>query len=257
LEKLSAILIARDEEQNIRACLESIRWIAEIIVVIDSRSGDKTEEIAREFTPNVFVREWEGYSGSKTFALSQATREWVFWIDADELVPAALRAEIIQRLNEPADFVAFRLPRLAFFLGRWIWHSGWYPGHVIRLFRKSRARFQDVLVHEGVQIDGPIGALKNHLLHYTDRDTKNYFRKYDQFTSLAAHQLFERGKKFRIVDLIFRPLILFIKMYLLKQGFRDGIQGLILAVFSANYVFTKYAKLWEKQRLLVEKSRVE
>lgn len=257
LEKLSAILVARDEEQNIRTCLESIGWIDEIIVVIDSRSTDQTEAIARELTPHVFVREWQGYSGAKTFALHQARHEWILWIDADEQVPVELREEIRQRLNDPADYVAFEIPRLAYFLGRWIWHSGWYPGHVLRLFRKSRAQFTDVLVHEGVQVDGPVGVLKNHLLHYTDRDTAHYFRKYDQFTSLAARQLFERGRKFRIVDLLFRPLILFIKMYFFKQGFRDGIQGLILAVFSANYVFTKYAKLWEKQYLATLKKHID
>jgi len=253
MEKLSAILVVRDEEQNIRACLESIRWVDEIIVVIDSRSTDQTEAIAREFTPHVFVREWAGYSGSKAFALRQVTHDWVLWIDADEQVPADLRQEIHQQLNDPADYVAFKIPRLAYFLGRWIWHSGWYPGYVLRLFRKSHAQFPEVLVHEGVQVEGLVGTLKNHLLHYTDRDTTNYFRKYDQFTSLAARQLFERGKKFRMIDLLFRPMILFIKMYFFKQGFRDGIQGLILAVFSANYVFTKYAKLWEKQYLATPK----
>lgn len=256
LEKISAIIIARDEELNIRACLESIRWMDEIIVVVDSRSKDKTEEIAREFTAKVFVREWQGYSGSKAFALRKATNEWVFWIDADEEMPPALRTEIEQRLRQSSEYAGYKIPRLAYFLGRWIWHSGWYPGHVLRLFRKSHAKFSDVRVHEGVEIDGPVGKLKNHLLHYTDRDTRNYFRKYDQFTSLAARQLAERGRKFRVSDLIFRPLILFIKMYILKQGFRDGIQGLILAVFSANYVFTKYAKLWENQKRLPEKLKI-
>lgn len=254
VEKLSAIIVALNEEINIETCLKSLQWVDEIIVVIDDRTTDRTEEIARFYTSHVFVQEWQGYSGSKNFALSKATGDWIFWIDADEEVTPNLQTEIQKAIRQGKKYAGYEIPRLAFFLGRWIRHSGWYPGYVLRLFQRSKAQFNQALVHEGVQLTGEVGRLKNPLLHFTDRDIANYYRKYDSFTSLAARQMAERDRKFRIVDLLFRPLFLFIKMFILRAGFLDGLQGLILAVFSANYVFTKYAKLWERQRIMAEKA---
>ena len=130
-------------------------------------------------------------------------------------------------------------------MGRWIKHSGWYPGRVVRLFNKNKARFSNNDVHEELIVNGETGSLKNHLEHYTDPDIEHYFKKFNSYTSLAAEELVRNGKRFKITDILLRPLFIFIKMYVLKRGFLDGVQGFILAVFSSAYVFTKYCKLWE------------
>lgn len=245
MQKISAILIVRDEEKNIKNCLESLTWVDEIVILVDSRSTDATEAIARAFTENVFVIEWQGYAGTKNFALRKAKGPWILWIDGDEVVTPELQQEIQTILKDPGPASGYEIPRLAFFLGRWIRHCGWYPGHVLRLFLKKQANFNELLVHEGVDLNGSRAKLKNHLLHYTDRDINHYFKKFNSFTTLAARQLVEKKRRFRVVDLLFRPLFTFFKMYFLKLGFLDGLQGFLLCVFSANYVFTKYARLWE------------
>ncbi len=242
---ISVILITRNEVENIRECLESVQWADEIIVV-DAESEDETAEIAREYTAHVFIRPWEGFSRAKQFALDKCNNEWVLWIDSDERVTENLAREMRNAIRTER-YVAYRMPRIAYFLGRWIRHSGWYPGHVLRLFRRDRARFNDLKVHEGVEIDGPVGMLQNDLLHYTDRRISHYFNKFNNYTTLAAEELNDRGVRFRLADLVFRPPLLFLKMYLLRLGFLDGLQGFILATFSASYVLAKYAKLWELQ----------
>lgn len=249
MKKLSVILIARDEEQNIEDCLQSVNWADEIVVVIDSRSQDRTSELAQKFTDKVYKIEWRGYSNTKSFAVDKADGEWIFWIDADERVTPELREDIQEAISKNNDVDGYVIPRLANFLGRWIKHCGWYPGYVLRLFRRGSARFNDALVHEGLDFEGKLGKLSHPMLHYTDRDIKHYFLKYNDYTSLASEELARKGKQFKVVDLIFRPIFTFIKMYIFRLGFFDGIQGFMLSVFSANYVFTKYAKLWEWSRL--------
>jgi hypothetical protein len=172
----------------------------------------------------------------------------VFWIDADERVTPELRDEILAALNGNPMTGGFEMPRLANFLGKWIRHGGWYPGYVLRLFRREAGRFNDRKVHEGVQVDGKIARLKNHLLHYTDRNLQHYFEKFNRYTSLAAEELHHRGRRFHWWDLFVRPPWFFFRMYVLKAGFLDGVHGFILALLSATYVLMKYAKLWELQK---------
>lgn len=244
---LSAIVITKNEAENIRECLASLQWVDEIVVV-DAESVDATVTLAKEFTEKVFVRPWEGYAAAKNFALSQCTNEWVLWIDADERVPSELRDEMIVKLAINPAVNGFEIPRLANFLGKWMLHGGWYPGYVLRLFRLSTGRFNEKQVHEGVQVNGKIDRLHNHLVHYTDRNLQHYFEKFNRYTSLAAEELNRQGKRFHLWDLLFRPGWFFLRMYVFKAGFLDGLHGIILASLSAAYVFTKYAKLWEKQK---------
>jgi len=244
---VSVIVITKNEERNIRDCLMTVRW-ADEIVVVDAGSTDRTVEAAREFTSKIFVRPWDGYGAAKNFALSQCVSEWVLWLDADERVTDGLQKEIRQALaSVPAEVAGFSVPRLAMFLGRWIRHCGWYPGRVIRLFRKPGARFSEERVHERLYLEGQVELLHSDLLHYTDPDLTHYYEKYNRYTSLAAEELAERGVRFRILSLIVRPWWVFVRMYFLRLGFLDGIAGLILCKASAAYVFTKYAKLWERQ----------
>lgn len=243
--KLSAIVITRNEERNLADCLASICWVDEIVVV-DSASEDKTVEIARRFAQKVYIRPWEGYAAAKNFALLQCTSDWVLWIDADERVTEELAGEIQAVVSkEDEDFVAFEFSRKAYFLGRWIKHCGWYPGYVMRLFRRSAGSFSDSKVHEYLKVEGNVGRLHHDLLHYTDPNLRHYFEKLNRYTTLAAEGLAEGGSGFTLAQLIVRPFWVFIRMYVIKRGFLDGMEGFILSVLSSCYVFTKYAKLWE------------
>ncbi len=248
IPRVSAIIITKNEAHNLSECLATLNWVHEMIVV-DAESEDGTADLAREFTDKVFIRKWEGYANAKSFALAQATGDWIFAIDADERVTPELREEICALLSVEPQCAGYEMPRLANFLGKWMMHGGWYPGHVLRLFRREIGGFDNVAVHEAVQVPGKIGRLRHHLLHYTDPDIKHYFEKYNRYTSLAAEELQRQGKRFHLWDLLFRPLWFFFRMYILRTGFMDGLPGFILASFSAAYVFTKYAKLWELQRI--------
>ncbi len=246
MAKLSVIVITLNEERNIRECLESVKWADEVIVV-DSQSKDRTVEIAREFTEKIFVIEWKGYGETKNFALSKVTNDWALWLDADERVPKELAEEIRQTIQTSARN-AFEVARRAYFLGKWIKHCGWYPGYVVRLFKKDSAKFNQSLVHEKVEFSGTIGRLNNDLLHFTDENLFHYFSKFNNYTSLAAQEMKRAGKTFSLYDVLVRPPFLFFKMYVLRLGFLDGIHGLILSAASAAYVFVKYGKLWELWR---------
>ena len=244
MTRLSVILITFNEEENIRECLKSVSWVDEIVVV-DSKSTDKTCAIASEFTDKVFIEEWIGYSENKNIALYKTTGDWVLWIDADERVTPELAHEIKELIDINPYKNGFEIARRAFFLGRWIKHCGWYPGYVLRLFKKETAQFSDNKVHEGLELNGEKGRLKHDLLHYTDKDLDHYLWKFNRYTSYAAQELFEKGKKGGIGAIIFRPLFAFVKMYFLKKGFLDGVEGLMLCLLSSGYVAMKYAKLWE------------
>jgi glycosyltransferase involved in cell wall biosynthesis len=244
---LSVILLTLNEERNVADCLESVRWVDEIIL-IDSGSADKTIAIARQYTANIHTIAWQGYGAARNFGVAKAKGEWILWLDADERVMPELAEEIreILRKDDPA-VAGYSVARRAFFLGRWIRHCGWYPSRVTRLFRRENGKFSETRVHERLLLDGPVVTTHHDLIHYTDPDLNHYFTKFNKYTSLAVEDLRAQGRRFSLVDLLVRPPFMFIKMYILRAGFLDGIQGLILSVLSSAYVFTKYAKLWESQ----------
>ncbi len=246
IEKLSAIIIAKNEEKNITKCLDSlVNVIDDIVVIVDSTSTDNTYNIAKSYNVNCIIAEWQGYAKTKTFAVNHTKNNWVLWIDADEELTEKLKEELILLKNSETDFAAFEVARKAFFLNKEIKHCGWYPGYVTRLFNKTVCSFNEIDVHEHLNVNGKTGRLKSDLNHYTDPNIKHYYDKFNNYTSLAANMLNQKGKKAKLSDLIIRPIFLFFKMYFFRLGFLDGYAGLILSVFSANYVFTKYAKLWE------------
>jgi glycosyltransferase involved in cell wall biosynthesis len=245
--KLSVIVITRNEERNIADCLRSVSW-AEDIILVDAQSTDHTVELARQFTSRIFVAPWMGYAAAKNFALEQAVHDWILWVDADERVPTELAAEIQDTISRLANScVAYEVARRAYFLGKWIRHCGWYPGYVVRLFKKRSASFSSSKVHEHVEFVGASGRLAHDLLHYTDDNLFHYFAKFNRYTSLAGEEMIGSNRRFSVYDLLVRPPFLFVKMYLFRLGFLDGMHGLILSLVSAAHVFTKYAKLWELQ----------
>lgn len=241
-EKLSVTIITLNEETEIGACLESIAWADEIIVV-DSGSADRTVEIAKKFTEKVFLHPWEGYARQKNWAVAQASHEWVLSIDADERVPRELRGEIEAVLGSSSPVGGYYIPRKNFFLGRWIRHGGWHPDYVLRLFQRNEGRFVDRRVHESVSVDGPTGKLRTPLEHYTYRSIEAYFERMERYATLAAEEMFERGRKASRLDLTLRPWSTFLKMYFLRLGFLDGRDGLRLARLYSLYTLSKYEKL--------------
>jgi glycosyltransferase involved in cell wall biosynthesis len=241
--RLSCTLICRDEEANIRAALESVAWCDEIVVV-DSFSRDRTLAICREYTDRIFQRPWPGFVEQKAFALEQARCPWVLNLDADERVSPELRREIEAVLARPrAD--GYYVPRLVYYLGRWWWRGGWYPDYRLRLFRRERVVWGGVDPHEKVILHGRSARLRSPLLHYTYRDISAHMATINAFTGVAAHELRLRGHRPARRDLALRPLWRFVRFYLLRRGFTQGLAGLFVAQTAAFYVFLKYAKLWE------------
>ncbi|MCH7761307.1 glycosyltransferase family 2 protein [candidate division TA06 bacterium] len=247
MNSLSVVVLTHNEEKNIEECLRSVEWADEIIIV-DSNSTDGTTEVARRWTEKIYQRKWEGFGPLKNFGIEKAMGDWILSLDADERVTEELKREIQEVLQNKNPIQGYYLPRRAFFLGRPIRAGGWYPGYVLRLFQREKGRFNHSLVHEALQVKGKVGYLKEELLHYTDTDLHHYLEKLQQYTSLAAEELYERGVRSNLPRLLLRPPYFFFRMFIIRRGFLDGFHGFILAVLSAFYVFVKYAKLWEKER---------
>jgi (heptosyl)LPS beta-1,4-glucosyltransferase len=245
--KISATIIVHNEELNIAAVCETVSW-ADEIVIVDSDSLDRTVEIARQYTDRIFNREFKGYKDKHEFADAQATGDWIFWIDADERLTPQLREEIRElRQRDPATLPAgFRLTRRTHYLGRWINHSGWYPDYQMRLYQKAASYWDGVSPHETARVRGRVENLTGELLHYTTRSLSEYHRVLDSYTTLAADYHQSKGKRVHGWDLFILPVATFIRTYIIKQGFRDGVQGLVIAMFTVYGVFLKYAKVWEK-----------
>jgi len=250
---ISATIITFNEEHNIRRCLESVRWMDEIIVV-DSQSTDATIDICRQYTDKIFVRPWPGHVKQKQFALEQATCDWIISLDADECLSDESVREIrhsVLECNPAAD--GFIFPRKSWYLGRWFSHGGWYPDRKLRLVRRGRARWSGIDPHDKLLCEGTTTRLKHDILHYVYRDITHQLKTVDSFSTISAQQWHARGKRFRLPLLVLRAPIRFLETYVWKLGFLDGLPGLINSTIGSYYVFLKYAKLWELER--VEKKR--
>jgi glycosyltransferase involved in cell wall biosynthesis len=244
---VSAVIIALNEERNIAACLESLRWANEIVVV-DSGSTDGTQAIARRFTDKVFEVPWAGFGPQKQAAVDRACHDVVFNIDCDERVTAELAEEIGRVLSEPGMAAAYSVPRRTFLGGKEIRHCGWYPDRTTRLFDRRHARFSDDLVHERVEVSGPRRDLRHPMLHHAFAGIGDIVAKMNRYSDLSARQMFDRGRRCGILDLTLRPAFAFLKTYLLRLGFLDGVEGLVISATTGWLVFAKYAKLREWAR---------
>ena len=245
---ISACIITFNEEDAIRDCLDSIKWVEEIVVV-DSFSQDSTVAVCREYTDKVFQIEWQGHVKQKNCALGYASNEWVLCLDADERVSPELKEEINNQLSVHAHgFDGYFFPRHSYYLGRWINHGGWYPDYKLRLFKKSKGQWGGKDPHDKVILDGTSKHLKGDLLHFVYKDLSHQLQTVDNFSTISASVLEYEGKKFSLLKLLFRSPFRFFEMYVIKRGFMDGLPGFIIAVASSFYVFLKYAKLWELKR---------
>jgi glycosyltransferase involved in cell wall biosynthesis len=241
MAKLSVIIITKNEAANIRACIESVAW-ADEIVVVDSGSSDGTPDICRELGAKVYEHDWPGFGKQKNRALSYATHQWVFAIDADERLTPDLQEQIIKAME--ADSVdGFFVPRLSQFCGRFIRHSGWYPDYVLRLFKRTKGRFSDDMVHERVILEGVAGRLSSPLLHYSYLNEEDVQRKTEQYAKAGAMQMFRNGKTALLADAPLRAAWAFIRTYLLRAGFLDGSAGFNIALMNAKTTYLKYQQL--------------
>jgi glycosyltransferase involved in cell wall biosynthesis len=246
---LSAIVIAKNEEAAIGACLDALAWCQEIVLV-DSGSEDRTREIAAKRGARVIEHEWEGYGRQKNFAVSQAANDWVLCIDADEIVGPELRASIQATLTRPA-LRAYEMARCNRFMGSWLRHGEGYPDWKLRLFDRRAARWSDDPVHEKVVTSEQVGRLKGDLLHDSAETLHSYLEKQNRYTTLQAQVLYRSGKRASAAKLVLSPLFRFLKFYLLRRGFMDGVPGLVhvwIGCFNSFSRTAKLAALWRESR---------
>ncbi|KAF7597941.1 MAG: benzoate transporter [Candidatus Dactylopiibacterium carminicum] len=243
---LSAVLITLNCAGPLRATLESLSFCDEIVAV-DSGSTDGTLELLAEFGVRVVSEAWRGFGPQKQFAIEQATHDWVLCVDSDEIVSADLRASILQALQQPG-FHCYQFPRCNRFLGRYLKHGEGYPDLSLRLFDRRQARWSDDVVHEKVITLGNVGRLSGDLLHHSEDTIESYLAKQNRYTTLAAQALRAEGQTVSAFKLLGSPFFRFIKFYLLRAGFRDGVPGLIHILIGCFNSFAKYAKMIELTR---------
>ncbi len=246
---LSAVVITRNEAHNLDDCLATLTGWVDEIVVVDSHSSDDTVAIAQRHGAKVAQPEgWPGFGPQKNRALDLATCDWVLSIDADERVPPALAQEIRHALAHGSEGLAYDIPRLSWYCGKFIRHAGWRPDHVLRLFPRRHARFSDDLVHERVVTDLPRKQLHNDLLHYSYRDFSQVLAKVDAYSSASARQAVARGKRATVGSAVGHGAWAFFRTYVLRAGFLDGGHGLALAISNAETSYYKYLKIWALQQ---------
>ena len=217
-------------------------------MVVDAESGDKTVQIAHEYTDKVSVRAWPGFAAQKNFAIDQATGDWILSLDADERVTAALRDRIRTILEDEGAVEGYSIPRRNIFWGAWVRHGGLYPDYQLRLFRRRSGRFVENAVHESVTVSGRVETLAEALLHHSYRDLEDFVRRSNRYSTLSAQDWIRRGRRGELMGLVTRPLGRFFSMYIVHRGFLDGWRGFVLAVLYAEYVFLRMAKVWETRR---------
>jgi glycosyltransferase involved in cell wall biosynthesis len=244
--KLSVGIITKNSERKLGEVLESVKGIADEIVVLDSGSTDKTVEIAKSFGAKVFYREFDNFVNQKNHLLNLCSGEWILFIDDDEVVSKEL-ANSIKRAVSSREYDGFYVNVLTNYLGRWIKHA-WYPDWHLRLAKREKARWMGSGVHESLKVDGKVGYLKGDLLHYSYPSVSYHLKKIDLYTTLFAENAFKRGKRFSLVKLLFSPFGAFVRRYVLKGGFLDGFEGFVLSVMAFYYTFLKYLKLWEVEK---------
>ena len=244
---ITAYVLTFNEARQIREVLESIKWADEIIVV-DSFSTDGTVEIAREFNARVISEKFCGFGKLRNFALDASKNDWMLSIDADERCTPELAAEVRREVAAPR-FEAYHVPRKSHFLGQWMRHSGWYPDYrQPQFFNRTKMRYREDLVHEGYDLNGRLGHLREHALQYPWPTLEVATGKLQRYSTLMAQRYASMNRRASLAKLLVSPIGMFGKVYFVQQGFRDGRYGLILATLYGYYTFLKYAKLWELQR---------
>ena len=247
---LSVCIIACNEERDLPRCLASVAFADEIVVVVDMRSRDATEKLAREAGARVELHPYEGNVEQKNHALGLARGEWILALDADEALSDALAAELGRFLRAPGQRVGMEINRVTWHLGRWIRHGEFHPDWQLRLFRRGRGRWAGVNPHGRIVLEGAgqVGRFHGEAYHWSYRDLADQVDRIQDFSAIQARENLGRGRPHALRDMVLRPPARFLRAYLLKQGFRDGVPGFVIAVATAFHVFLKYAKQWELEQ---------
>lgn len=242
---ITACIITLNEEHNLQKCLQSLDFTDEIIIV-DSGSTDGTIDIAQQFNADVYQRDFDNYVNQKNFCISKAKNHWILALDADEAISPQLKKELLLLTGQELQLVqGFMIPRLTYYLGKWIRYGGWYPNLQIRFFHKDYGAFQGMLVHERVVLEGKIRQLKQPILHYSYRDISDHLKFIDRYSTLTAQEKYASGKKGSVLMAICEGIWKFFSMYIIRLGFLDGRVGIVVAILGAYYNFLKYIKLYE------------
>jgi len=248
--KISVIIICKNEEKNIRPCLDSVKWANEIVLV-DSGSTDNTLSIAKEYTDKIFVNtDWQGFGPQKRLAESHASNEWILAIDCDEIISEELRDEIIKTIKSADEKEVFRLNRLTHFCGKYIKHSGWYPDRIVRLYNRKHYHYNDAFVHENVDCkDAKATNLKGAFFHYTSDELEAYINKRNSYAQAWAENQYKKGRRTNFFSIILHTLFSFARHYIFRLGFLDGYHGFMIAVIQMQYTFNKYNFLMFKNKM--------
>lgn len=239
--KLSVTIICKNEESRIRRCLEAIAWVDEIIVV-DSGSTDKTLDIVSEYTDKIYINsDWLGFGLQKRLAVEKANNDWILALDADEVVSDQLRDELIQLMCNIDEAIVYRVNRLTYFCDKYIYHSGWHPDKIVRLFNKKHYTYNDKYVHETVECKGAKKIdLKGKLFHYTFESLEEYINKRNTYAKAWADSQYAKGRKTNVFEIVLRSLFAFVRHYIIRLGILDGYHGLLISVIQMEYTFNKY-----------------
>ena len=244
MPKLSVTVVAKNEAADLGAALASVAW-ADEIVVVDSHSTDETVAIARQYTDRVVVHDWLGHIEQKNYAASLASYDWILSVDADERITPSLAEELRSTMTAEGPHAAFRIPRVTWHLGRWVRSTDWYPDYQSRLYDRRRARWTGRYVHEALTVQGSVGQLIGEIQHYAYRDIADHLETINRYTTLAARQMHEDGRRAGLLQLAGHPPLAFLRNYIARGGIREGVPGFIISSMNAYYVFLKFAKLRE------------
>ncbi len=250
MAKLSVGIMTKNEEENIRACLESVKWADEILI-IDNFSQDRTPEIARQYTDKIYQREFVGFGEQRQFSFSKASGEWFLLLDADEVLSEALQNDIRSVVSgAQAPYDGYTIFRKTFYLGKEIKHCGWAIPP-LRLFKTRKVKSDLKKVHEDITVTGKIGHIESPMFHYSYKSLSQHIKKLDFYTTLQAEDFYKDGRRVTpansLMCLAIKPLVAFLRKYILMKGFLDGVEGLLISIFTALAVFFNYAKAWEFQ----------
>jgi glycosyltransferase involved in cell wall biosynthesis len=246
MKNLSVVIITKNEERNIKRCLESVLSVADEIVIVDSFSNDRTVEIATQFKAKIVQQEFLGYIEQKNFAIQQATHDFILSLDADEALSTELQNSIAKAKSE-SNGDAYTMSRMTSYCGQWIKHGGWYPDRKVRFFNRKVARWGGINPHDKIEVDNNVEVklIEGDILHYTYYNLSEHIQQADRFTKIMAKDLFDKGKRTNIFQILIKPKVRFIRDYFFKRGFLDGYNGLLIAIISSYAVFLREIRLKE------------
>jgi len=248
MSTITVLILIPNAGDRLERCLESVRWADDVFCVMDPKTNDGSDEVARRYSDHVVTHEYVNAAAQRNWALPQIETEWTLVLDADEWISDELATRIREIIQDNTAKDGYDVRRLSYFFGRLMYHCGWERDYNLRLFRTRKGRYLERRVHSKVVVEGPVGRIDEPMYHDTYRNFDEYFTTFQRFTTWGAQDLFDKGKRTTLFDLTLRPLSRFIKMYIIRQGFRDGYHGAVLSALGAFSVFTKYAKLWHLQQ---------